>query len=132
MFLRNFARLDSNWSGRAPSSHLNSWDYQDDEDDEIDSEGRDSEDSEEGTEDRVIGQHILNDTHCANENLLKEGSKESRKNWRRGGWWHAGAASSSTVVLKCISQLYFPTVISRAFLNHISRMLFLTEFINRL
>ena len=78
------------------------------------------EDSEEGPEDRVIRQDILNNTHCANKNLLKEKSKESAsgRSWRRGGWWHAGPASSSTVFIECISQPYFSTV----FLKCISQM----------
>ena len=56
------------------------------------------EDSEEGPEDRVIKQDILNNTHCANQNLPIKGGKQGICIWKELEAWRVVACRSSRSV----------------------------------
>ena len=70
---------------------------------------------------RDLDQDANNSTHCANATFL---TSRSGRNWRRGGWWHAGVAS--IIFLNCVSKPYFWTVV----LNRNSQLHLSTIFLN--
>ena len=48
---------------------------------------------------RDLDQDAINTTHCANDTFLTD---SSGRNWRRGGFWHAGSSSSSLLVVAVV------------------------------